>query len=101
MVFRHCERKRSNPESSKKLDCFVASLLAMTKAGRASVQQLGVVRRLRRRLDRNRLEWPAIRLGAAVRGPFGDDDQISRLHLLFLVAEPDRPGALDDVLQLV
>src|SRR5580700_452363 len=28
---RHCERKRSNPARRLSLDCFVASLLAMTK----------------------------------------------------------------------
>src|SRR6267154_2559034 len=65
-----------------------------------SIQQLGVVRRLRRRLDRDRPERPPIRLGAAMCGALRDDDEVARLDLYFLVAEPDRPGAFEDVLHL-
>jgi hypothetical protein len=36
-----------------------------------------------------------------VRRTLGDNDKIARLHLHFLVAEPDSPGALKDVLHLV
>jgi hypothetical protein len=56
-----------------------------------SVQQLGVVRGLRRCLDGDGLERPAVRFGAAVRRTLWDNDKIARLHLHFLVAEPDRP----------
>src|SRR6266404_4933285 len=75
--------------------------IAMTASRRASLKQLGVVRGLRRRLDCDRLAQSPIRLGAAVRRTLGDDDEIARLHLHFLVAEPNRPGALEDVLHLV
>src|ERR1700755_2784889 len=66
-----------------------------------SVQQLGVIRRLRRRLDRDRFDGLAVGLGAAMRRALRNDDQIARLHLHFLVAEPDRAGAVEDVLDLV
>jgi len=67
----------------------------------ASVQHLGIIRRLRRGLDRDRLERPAVGLGAAMRGALGNHDEIAGLHCHFLVAEPDRPGAFEDVLDLV
>jgi hypothetical protein len=42
--FRHCERKRSNPEPRvSNLDCFVASLLAMTTARNASREGISIV----------------------------------------------------------
>src|SRR5882757_3882099 len=70
-------------------------------AGFRSIEQLHVVRRLRRRLDRDRLDGgAAVRLGAAMRGAFRDDDEVARLDLHFLVAEPDRAGAFQDVLHL-
>src|SRR5258708_34759864 len=47
----------------------------------ASVQQLGVVTGLRRRLERDRLERPAVRLGTAMWRALGDNDEIARLHL--------------------
>src|SRR3954453_15540160 len=71
-------------------------------AGFCSIQQLHVVRCLRRRLDGDRLDrGAAIRLGPAMRGAFRDDDEISGLDLHFLVAEPDRARAFQDVLHLV
>src|SRR6266700_8081821 len=71
-------------------------------AGFRSIEQLDVVRRLRRRLDRDRLDrGAAVRLGAAMRGALRDDDKIAGLDLHFLVAEPDRARALKDVLHLV
>src|SRR5436309_287550 len=60
-----------------------------------------VVGRLRRRLDRDRLDGAAVGLGAAMRRALRDDDEIARFHLHFLVAEPDRALALEDVLDLV
>ena len=54
-IFRHCERKRSNPGPlARKLDCFVASLLVMTsvyplrsaaKPGRGTCEGGGRIRR--------------------------------------------------------
>src|ERR1700752_2220229 len=81
------------------MDFFVASLLAMTAL--PSVQQLHIIRRLRRRLDRDRLDGTATGLGAGMRRALGDDDEIARLHRHFLLAEPDRAGALEDVLDLM
>ena len=56
---------------------WIASL-AMTAEARAhpSIQHLGIVRRLRRRLDGDGLDGAAIGLGAAVRRTLGDDDEI-------------------------
>ena len=41
------------------------------------------------------------RLGAAMRGALRDDDEVAWLDLDFLVAEPDRAGAFENVLDLV
>src|SRR3954468_19903878 len=72
-------------------------------AGLTSRQHLGVVRRLRRRLEGDGLDRGAagIRLGAAMRGALRNHHEIARLHFHFLVAEPDRAGAFEDVLHLV
>src|SRR6266511_370689 len=67
----------------------------------ASVQHLRIVRRLRRRLDRDRLDGAAVGLGAAMRGALRDHDEVARFHLHFLVVQPDRAGAVEDVLNLV
>ncbi len=69
--------------------------------GRSVSQHLDIVGRLRRGLDRDRLEGPAVGLGAAMGGALRNDHEIARLHPHFLVAEPKRPGAFEDVLHLV
>src|SRR6478609_8066183 len=66
-----------------------------------SIQQLGVVRRLRRCLDRDRLDLSADRFCAAMCCPLGDDDEVAGLHRDLFVTEPDRTGALQNVLDLV
>src|SRR5215510_9932045 len=68
---------------------------------RRSIQQLHIIGRLRRGLDRDCLDGAAVGLGAAMRRALGDDDEVARLHPHFLVAEPDRAGAVEDVLNLV
>ncbi len=69
--------------------------------GAPSIQQLRIIRRLRRRLDRDRLDGAAVGLGAAMWRALRNDDEIAGLHLHFLVAEPDRALAFEDVLNLV
>src|SRR5260370_8220972 len=59
----------------------------VTKLG-ASVQQLGVVGRLRRGLDGGRLERPAVRLGAAKPGARRCHHAVAPLHLHPLVSQP-------------
>src|SRR5665647_1957138 len=73
----------------------------MTLRGPPSVQHLDIIRRLRRRLDGDGFQRTSIGLGAAMRGAVGDDDEVAGLDLHFLVAEPDRSGAFQDVLDLV
>src|SRR6185503_12656741 len=53
VVYRHCERKRSNPSRGKEgMDCFVASLLAMTEATLSRLPHGVVDQRLAERPDR-------------------------------------------------
>src|SRR5882724_866717 len=71
-------------------------------AGFRSIEQLHIVRRLWRRLDRDCLDrGAAVRLGPAMRGAFRDDDEVSGLDLHFFVAEPDRARAFQDILHLI
>jgi hypothetical protein len=71
-----------------------------TKA-RRSIQQLGIDRCLWRRFNRDHLERAAVRLGASMRGTLRDDKEVARFHLHFLIAEPDRSVAFEDVLHLI
>src|SRR5207237_2379162 len=59
---------------------------------------VNVVLRLRRSLERNRLER---RRRAAVDSALGDDDEVSGADVLVRIAEPELPLPLNDVLNLV
>ena len=56
-------------------------------------QHLGVIRRLRRRLDRNRFDCPSVRFAAAMRRALWNHDEVARLHR--------RAGKSDDHLRRI
>src|SRR6185437_4659596 len=84
---RHCERSEAIQDHTwgsgllRRGACHRARiratrwLLAMT-VEKPSVQHLRIIRRLRRGLDRDRLDVAAVRLGAAMRGALRDYDQV-------------------------